>query len=666
MAVIECSRCGGRLEINADMSVGTCMYCGSVITIPKSWEKKSNLYNRANYLRQSNEFDKAAEIFEDILKEDNTEAEAHWGALMCMYGIEYVEDPVSHERIPTCHRTERDSIFTQPSYLAAMQYADEMTKEVYTEQAQRIDKIQQKILRIAEQEEPYDVFICYKQGDDATGERTPDSYIGEDLYYELTRGGYKVFFAQQSLKPGTDYEPYIFSALYSAKVLVVIGTNEDYVNAVWVRNEWSRFLAMMKKDPDKTIIPVYKDMNPYDFPKELGCFHAMDVTRMGFLQEIRDGINRIVRKPQKLEMPQSTQTRGTTTSGVNVAGLLKRAYLFIEDGDFNSAASYFDKVLDQTPEEGQAYWGQLMVELKCRNNKDIAKKSIDLSRYGSYQKALRFSTENMVNEYTAIRKQCMDNIRRDQEEKEMRERLAKEKEARRVKYHNDFDTLKRKYSKKETSSDPIFAKWQEQKKAVDRATGIYNAVGGGKSVSKKTIWISILVLILPALLLDYAMKHPQILNNEVVAGIGVIVIVLPLMILVGMLLYGIISIFVGDPGCIAWIIIIVGAIYGGGGIIAVIGEAFSSLMPTLMVKPFHLILPLIGIILIIVQIVRKVKLSSLKSLRDARWRELQEQKNILDREWKVVQEHAYQEVAALNQQNSEFAKELHQGSELFS
>ena len=70
MAVIECSRCGGRLEINADMSVGTCMYCGSVITIPKSWEKKSNLYNRANYLRQSNEFDKAAEIFEDILKED--------------------------------------------------------------------------------------------------------------------------------------------------------------------------------------------------------------------------------------------------------------------------------------------------------------------------------------------------------------------------------------------------------------------------------------------------------------------------------------------------------------------------------------------------------------------------------------------------------------------
>lgn len=662
MAVIECSRCGGSLEINADMSVGTCMYCGSVITIPKSWEKKSNLYNRANYLRQSNEFDKAAEIFEDILKEDNTEAEAHWGALMCTYGIEYVKDPTTNERIPTCHRTEHDSIFTNPSYLAAMEYADASTRQVYQDQAQRIDKIQQKILRIAEQEEPYDVFICYKQGDEK-GERTPDSYIGEDLYYELTRGGYKVFFAQQSLRPGTDYEPYIFSALYTSKVLVVIGTKEDYVNAVWVRNEWSRFLAMMKKDPDKTIIPIYKDMNPYDFPKELGRFHAMDVTRMGFLQEIRDGINRIVRKPQKLEMPQAAvQPMRAAASNVNVEGLLKRAYIFLEDGDFNSAASYFNKVLDQTPEEGQAYWGQLLVELKCRSNKDVAKKSLDISRYGSYQKALRYSNENLVNEYTAVRKQCMDNIRRDEEEKARQQQLAKEREQRRIQYHNDFDALKRKYSKKEESTDPIFANWQAQKVNVDRARYAYNAANSGKRVSWWTIWISVAIIVL-VMFIDYAMRNPQVLNS----GVGIVlalVIGIPCALLAGVIAYFILSIFT-DPGCISWIIIIVAGFYGGSGAVTLLALGLDKITPVLLAKPWHYLAVAIAALLIVLQIIRGIKGRAQAAIRKARQRELSEQENILNREWNVVREYAFQEVAALNAKNHEFAKELHQGEELF-
>ncbi len=35
MAVLKCNVCGGELEVNADMSVGICKYCDSVITIPK-------------------------------------------------------------------------------------------------------------------------------------------------------------------------------------------------------------------------------------------------------------------------------------------------------------------------------------------------------------------------------------------------------------------------------------------------------------------------------------------------------------------------------------------------------------------------------------------------------------------------------------------------------
>lgn len=46
-----------------------------------------------------------------------------------------------------------------------------------------------------------------------------------------------------------------FSALNSAKVMLAVGTKFDYYDSVWVKNEWSRFIYMMKKDK-KSIDPM--------------------------------------------------------------------------------------------------------------------------------------------------------------------------------------------------------------------------------------------------------------------------------------------------------------------------------------------------------------------------------------------------------------------------
>ena len=47
-----------------------------------------------------------------------------------------------------------------------------------------------------------------------------DSVIAQDVYDALTEKGYRVFFSRITLedKLGTEYEPYIFAALNSAKV----------------------------------------------------------------------------------------------------------------------------------------------------------------------------------------------------------------------------------------------------------------------------------------------------------------------------------------------------------------------------------------------------------------------------------------------------------------
>ena len=59
--------------------------------------------------------------------------------------------------------------------------------------------MQKEIIALSQQEEPYDVFICYKETD-AEGKRTMDSAIANDIYYQLTQEGFKVFYAAITLE----------------------------------------------------------------------------------------------------------------------------------------------------------------------------------------------------------------------------------------------------------------------------------------------------------------------------------------------------------------------------------------------------------------------------------------------------------------------------------
>ncbi|MBR5109334.1 MAG: hypothetical protein IK099_03990 [Clostridia bacterium] len=134
------------------------------------------------------------------MDQDDTDAEAHWGAVLSRYGIEYVEDPVTHERIPTCHRVQLSSILSDVDYLTALENApDTASRDLYEQEARRIAEIQKGILSIPSQEKPYDVFICYKETDDS-GKRTKDSTLAQEIYYQLTNEGYKVFFSRITLE----------------------------------------------------------------------------------------------------------------------------------------------------------------------------------------------------------------------------------------------------------------------------------------------------------------------------------------------------------------------------------------------------------------------------------------------------------------------------------
>ena len=398
MAIFKCKICGGSLEIDNAQSVATCEYCGTKQTLPKlDNERRANLYDRANHFRRNNDFDKAMGIYENILNEDNTDAEAYWSIVLCRYGIEYVEDPATHKRVPTVNRAQFTSIFDDEDYKSAIANADGYQREIYEAEATAINEIQKGILAISQKEEPFDVFVCYKETD-ASGRRTQDSVLATELYHELTREGFKVFFSRITLedKLGVAYEPYIFAALHSAKVMVVLGTRSEHFNAVWVKNEWSRYLALIKNGAKKTLIPAYRDMDPYDLPEEFSHLQAQDMSKLGFMQDLTRGVKKIV----EASTPKTTvkETIVATAAAINVAPLLKRAFMFLEDGDFDRADEFCEQVLNQDPENARAYLGKLMAELRVKQQADLANCAEPFDNNKNYQKTVRFADSALSSE----------------------------------------------------------------------------------------------------------------------------------------------------------------------------------------------------------------------------------------------------------------------------
>lgn len=297
MAVFKCKMCGGSLELETNTNIVECPYCGTKQTVPTLDDKLIRLYNRANQYRLDNEFDKAYSAYEVIVSEKNDEAEAYWGMVLSEFGVEYVEDPKSKKRIPTCHRTLVKSILRNENYKLAFEFADVERRVFYEDEAEVLDSLQKKILNASAKEEPYDVFICYKETD-LEGNRTEDSVLAQEIYDTLTQKGYRVFFSRITLedKLGSAYEPCIYAALTTAKVMLVVTTDSDNCNSVWVKNEWKRYIEFMKTNKDKVLIPVYKNMSPYALPDEFSRLQAQDMSKLGAFQDLIRGVEKILGK----------------------------------------------------------------------------------------------------------------------------------------------------------------------------------------------------------------------------------------------------------------------------------------------------------------------------------------------------------------------------------
>ncbi len=396
-----CNICGANYEYRDGK--WRCPACGAYRPEEISNEEETLLYNAAQKLRLG-VFDDAEELYRDITRQYPKNSRGYWGLVLAKYGIIYERD-YDGKMVPSCYATKYESISGDDNYKKALQYADSDNKKYYLTQANLIEEVRRKWIEIAEREEPYDVFISYKDSDKENNiERTQDSFDAYELYAFLKDRGYRVFFSRESLrgKEGDKYEPYIFNALNTAQVMIVYGSKPEYIESTWVKNEWMRYYKRIRHGDkqDNSLILAYKGFNPSKLPKPLCDIQGVDLGRaaIGF-GDIEAKVSEIlinakkrqkmvrrtvkVRREQTSEKLQKIETKEigrvavvpkaerervavraigakTLKLSASAENTLNVAQGYLERGDFAEAAERFKSVLVSSPRNGRALTGVLL------------------------------------------------------------------------------------------------------------------------------------------------------------------------------------------------------------------------------------------------------------------------------------------------------------------
>lgn len=383
MGGLKCKMCGSNLDIGDSITVCKCEKCGTSQSVPDiEDDKELKLFERAGRLRFNCDFDKAAGIYNTITDSYTEEAEGYWGLILCKYGIEYA-DNASGKKVPVCHRISYDSVMDDEDFELVMENSDSESRAIFREEAKIIEENRKKYIQIAESEQPYDIYISYRAKDD-NGDKTAVSEIAGHLYNKLTSAGYSVFLSEAALKgkKQSDCEPYIYSALNSANVMLALGTSYDDYNDVWVKNEWNRYLEIAEKNKNKCLIPCYKDVDEYDIPKEFAglkvCQLGNDDTFNNIMAEIAnvvkpESVNQPAPEPEKAEPAEEIELEEIEIiEPVDINKLLDEGFSAISDKNWKEANKLFFQVLDEEPDNSKAYWGQLLVQQECTNAREMA------------------------------------------------------------------------------------------------------------------------------------------------------------------------------------------------------------------------------------------------------------------------------------------------------
>ena len=371
--------------------------------------------NLAHDKRNAYLFDEAYDDYNEVLKMDPNNQEAYWGLFSCDYGIVYVDDELNHKYIATMNRFLEKKVFDHPHYKKFMSLLKGSLKDYYKKEAEYIEQIRQDILHHMSLQSRFDIFICYKktvQTEKGLLE-TQESRYAKNIYHELKNHGYHdVFFAEETLKgsPGAKWEAVIYTALKTAKIMLIMCSSEDYIRSAWVKNEWSRYLKFSQFDTSKTLIPIKID--GFDFnrlPQALRTFQGLDMQDTSFMTSLINKVDTIVsprlnginKKPITVVEKRTLNQRpnveivrrkigNKSVKEFKVTPSIEKELdnihkIYVKRGKFQKASKRYALMMQNYPEVEKIIWAKICADAESIYNPSLLNTNPQLSLESTYK-----------------------------------------------------------------------------------------------------------------------------------------------------------------------------------------------------------------------------------------------------------------------------------------
>ena len=395
-----CRACGGALIREGNYLV--CEYCQRKELVDVSDDIHAVARANAWEALRKSDFEKATELFEELIVKNDKDYDSQWGLALAKASIVYVNDVIEGKKVPTLNNITEDSFIADKAVKTAISLAPKEIAESYREHAEYIEKVRVEWLEKASKEPPYDVFISFKDSDREHGiTRTTDSQTMQDLYTALVEKGYKVFYSRVTLrdKVAEQYEPYIYNAIKTAKVMIVYGEKAEYFNSTWIKNEWMRFKKRVESGEKhkNALVTVFKGVDPYEIPTALtGGKQGIDLGVISNYETLLNHVKLVVneskqaKKLDKIEIKggqmgkksseiktETLQTREIGSSAVEASitdkQTLKLVATYAKAGDFVEAEKLLGELLYKNPNNPEYKWQRLLLLHKTTESAISAK-----------------------------------------------------------------------------------------------------------------------------------------------------------------------------------------------------------------------------------------------------------------------------------------------------
>ena len=278
----QCPTCGGtRLIKKSDQYI--CMHCGNIYFNEHADKEYYSLLDMALAQRQTAKFDEAFEIYNMLVNKfhDKDLSDVYFGMFLCEFSVIF-ENNMQEQPFPSFYAMRKTSCYTNYYYKKAIEQAtankNEEKLKTFEELVENIEYARKTYIAIEKSNRPYDIFICYKKTDNE-GNLTPEFEKAKHIYTTLKNLGFKVFFADETINKQAvrEWEPHIYYALYTSKAMLVMCSDNDYLNSAWVKNEWKRFISIKTNNENRApIIPIVSDnFKASELPNALARYQAL-------------------------------------------------------------------------------------------------------------------------------------------------------------------------------------------------------------------------------------------------------------------------------------------------------------------------------------------------------------------------------------------------------